>query len=365
MTLPPQPAPDQAPETAAGDRAADTGTPEILVPFPRVIELDGELRPELVFVVPLHEEHAHTPTPRRAYLGDRIEHAPNLALIAEDPGWPVVVVECDSAAQRTRFLADMHPPPEAAAASLRPVRRLDDGTWTRSDHYVFAVPDTVRWRLPETPGALTVPGEHGYRIAWWPEHLLLPPAPGNRVGWELTRPPYGIPRELFTLLPRSRRAEQAERDVTLGERIRAWGAGVTWEEILSPHGWWATGRFEGCGCPIFTAPGQHSSPKSATGHEPGCPVFASPDPPLYVWTDNAGEPMEEFLRTHATRTITRFQAVTVLRYGGSIPTAIDGLDLGGSLAFEGRKRPAVRAAPTGRKQSTGRRTSKGGLRGRK
>lgn len=104
--------------------------------------------------------------------------------------------------------------------------------------------------------------------------------------------------------------------------ITAWGETTTWREILDDApGWMATGKADGCGCEIWTAPGLHASTKSATAHEHGCRLTDSTDPVLHLWTDHSCEPFDGYTN------MTRLRAVALIHYGGDIAEAMSRLGI--------------------------------------
>ncbi|HMG44847.1 MAG TPA: AAA family ATPase, partial [Acidimicrobiales bacterium] len=70
------------------------------------------------------------------------------------------------------------------------------------------------------------------------------------------------------------------------DRIEDWSAVTTWDQILARYGWTTSGKTDQCGCEIWTRPGDWSSPKSATAHEPGCGLREVTGGVLHIWTDS-------------------------------------------------------------------------------
>lgn len=100
-----------------------------------------------------------------------------------------------------------------------------------------------------------------------------------------------------------------------------WSWKRSWGSILEDHGWVYTGR-DMCGCEIFEAPGEHSSPKSATAHDIGCSEFdTSSLGRLHIWTDN---PPEEFVYDVAEgrRDFTKMTVLAKLEYDGNVGAAM-------------------------------------------
>jgi hypothetical protein len=123
------------------------------------------------------------------------------------------------------------------------------------------------------------------------------------------------------------RVTQARTD-THADPVARWGSAVSWAAILEPAGWSATGKADGCGCPTWTAPGDHGSPKSATAHEPGCGQWVTAaDPPLHVWTDNPGPPWTTYIANNGRATLSKLQAVALLHYDDNTGAAMDALGI--------------------------------------
>lgn len=121
----------------------------------------------------------------------------------------------------------------------------------------------------------------------------------------------------------TRRAEQRQRRLSAADRDNSgfidWAGSTSWDEELAPEGWVKTGKLDGCGCPIWTAPGSHASPKSATAHEEGCGAGYQNDEghhPLHVWTDNPPQYLPP-----DTKTFTLFQHHGHRLYNGDMGLA--------------------------------------------
>ncbi len=141
-----------------------------------------------------------------------------------------------------------------------------------------------------------------------------------------------------------------DRADTAAEPVARWGAAVPWAAILEPAEWMPVGKADGCGCPMWTAPGVHGNPKSATAHEAGCARWVdAPDPPLHVWTDNPGDPWAARIAATGKPTFSKLQAVALLHYDGKEGAAMDalGIDLtdGDAMVPPGEELPATSGAP--------------------
>ncbi|AEV52260.1 primase/polymerase [Nocardia phage NBR1] len=237
---------------------------------------------------------------------------------------------------------------------LTPGDRDAQGNWNHhgGGHYYFTLPDG--WEVPEnSPGVIKMPG--GWAIYMRDCYVLVPPSvrpegPYVMAGkvreapeWLLAaarskeREPRPEPRTLddgpagVDAITRPDRPAEAVRDSGetssvhehdtpgQGHDIDTWAAGLDWDDILSERGY---SRYRGdkCGrsCFIYTAPGVHASPKSATAHGPDCTIY---DPslghgPLHFWTDNAPEPFD------GKGTYTMLQFLAMHDHGGDISACL-------------------------------------------
>lgn len=250
----------------------------------------------------------------------------------------LVVVDCDTSAQLAAFLADADTDPATLPTVRTPGQLGPDGvTLVHRDggHFYFTVPEGVE--LPDQPGSVKVGGDDGYAVIWGAgNYVLTPPSVRPEGTYEATgEPVYALPGWLAEAIIEygqgfvSRVTDGHARADTSADPVARWGAGVEWAAILEPAGWTATGKADGCGCPTWTAPGTHASPKSATAHELSCAEWTnSADPPLHVWTDNPGEPWAGHIAARAgKRAISKLQAIALLHYDGKEGEAMDALGI--------------------------------------
>ena len=259
--------------------------------------------------------------------------AVNLAV--EVGGSRLVVVDCDTAEQVAEFLAISGAPPELAPTVRSPGKRNPDGTWSHSNggHYYFTLPDDME--LPTEQGSMKL-GETGFAVLWHRRYVLIPPSVRPEGPYTLTGRDYPVPdwitHEITTrCAARRERAEhrRSTEDTGLGQAIDTWAATITWESVLDPLGWVPANVDSSCGCPSWTAPGDHASPRSATAHDAGCTsgLWSSDvNAPLHIWTDHPGEPFEAWVDTHSP-TITKFQAVALVEFDGNMAAAVDAFGL--------------------------------------
>lgn len=245
----------------------------------------------------------------------------------------LVIIDADTPEQVSAFETACGGAASEATVST-PGARNETGEMMHHDggHWYFVVPEDIE--LPAAPGAMKSSTEKGYAALWHRRYVLIPPSTRPEGAYK----PVGAVAELPDWLREQiaehgrLRAERAAR--TRGAEgddgpVALWGASVTWAEILADApGWSNTGKPNSCGCDDWTAPGPHSSPKSATAHEPGCSRFAdSPDPPLHLWTDHDFEPFAHCVRGAEGRTVTRLDAVAAIHYDNNIGAAMTALDL--------------------------------------
>lgn len=245
----------------------------------------------------------------------------------------LVVVDCDTRAQVEAFLTDaaeasgIAPNLDIPPTVRTPGQRDADGNWAHSDggHFYF----TVEHALPDFSGSYTAPG--GYAILWADRYVLIPPSQRPEGSYVLAGQDFPAPAWLLDTIDRTvstrvaRTQSVAVADSQLTTAVDQWAAGVEWVDILAPAGWVMTARQDTCGCDIWTAPGDHASPKSATAHDTGCTLgrYTVENAPLHIWTDNPGPELEAWIAAHGgTKTLSRLQAVAALDYGGDVGAAM-------------------------------------------
>ena len=242
----------------------------------------------------------------------------------------VVVVDCDTLEQRLAFLADAGTPDDVAPTVTTPGQRGPDGNMVHSDggHYWFTVPDGID--LPEQLGTLT-DSAGGYAIMWGTgRYVLIPPSVRPEGPYTATGRVHPVPpwlRERISDHGQARVEQVRMTSPSSDDPVARWGASISWAEILEGTDWFATGRADCCGCEVWTAPGLHGSPKSATAHEPGCAEWTdSPDPCLHIWTDHHIEPFQSMVDTHGSH-LTRLRAIAAIHHHNNIAAAMSALDL--------------------------------------
>lgn len=278
---------------------------------------------------------------------DRYPEGVAVNLAVEVGGSGLVVIDCDTAGQVAAFLADAEADPDTAPTVRSPGQLGPDGTMVHSDggHYWFTVPEGVE--LPSCPGAMTV-GAAGdaYSVLWNRRYVLIPPSVRAEGGYTAAGEVHALPGWLADRITAHGQA-RAERshdraarpaDGDLAGRIDAWAEGVTWAEILEPLGWVPATRPDSCGCEVWTAPGDHASPKSATAHDSGCGAgrYTETNAPLHIWTDHDRAPFDGWVAERGTATLSKLQAVAAAYHDndeGAAMTA-EGLTGGYALAVD-------------------------------
>ncbi|MGV0648748.1 bifunctional DNA primase/polymerase [Mycobacterium kansasii] len=280
--------------------------------------------------------------------GDRYPDGVPVNLAVEVGTSGLVVVDCDTADQLAAFLADAEADAETPPTVRSPGQLGPDGTMVHRDggHFWFMVPEGVE--LPVSPpGSMTDPAG-GYAVLWDRRYVLIPPSVRAEGPYTTTGDVHDLPVWLAERITAhgKQRAERAERNHDrdggagddLAERIDQWAESVSWASILEPLGWTPVARPDSCGCEVWTAPGDHASPKSATAHDSGCGAgrYTETNAPLHVWTDHDRAPFDGWLAERGTSTMSKLQAVAAGYYDndeGAAMTA-EGLTGGHALALD-------------------------------
>lgn len=294
------------------------------------------------------------PTAKAIADGEVVMAAPvpiNLAI--EVGASRVVVVDCDTVAQKQRFLdwaaggTALPPTVTSPGQRGRDGDPHDQNTWLHSGggHYYFTLPDDVT--VPENLGAITMSGDDGFAILWNRRYVLIPPSTRPEGAYRMTGVDYPIPQPILDEIlkaghARAARAEQYSRDrAHMGDdqisapgddftdAIDAWADATSWADILEPLGWTLASRADNCGCDVWTAGPGHASAKSATAHEAGCSLgrYTEVNTPLHIWTFEPGEPFESWIKAHGSSTMSKLQVVALTQYNDNMGAAMDALGL--------------------------------------
>lgn len=242
----------------------------------------------------------------------------------------LVVVDLDTARQAAEFA--LRCGQDRPTLTVRSPGAQDAaGNWVHKDggHIYFEVPEDVE--LPRNLGVYT--HESGWKVMWGECQVLVPPSARAEGPYVLVGSTHPLPTWLLELIrsesaARQERTEESRRRRETSEpsEIDEWSRSVSWAEILVPDGWNDTGLLDNCGCPIWTAPGDHASLKSATAHEPGCSKYVCDrgHGPLRVWTDNPSEAVAEAVDAFG-RTLTKIQVLTHTEGEGRMGRTLDDL----------------------------------------
>ena len=263
------------------------------------------------------------------------EAAVNFAIDVGRSG--LIVVDCDTRAQVDAFLEhvalangiDPADAPDLPPTVKTPGQRDVDGQWAHKDggHYYF----TASGPLPETSGSVTMPG--GWVVLWANRYVLIPPSVRPEGAYRLVGQDYPAPDWLEQIVTDKATSYMQRRldaldNTDLSDAVNRWAADTTWDDLLSPAGWVLTARQDNCGCDIWTAPGDHASPKSATAHDTQCSLgrYTPDNAPLHIWTDYPGEALEAWTAQRG-KTMSRLQVAAALEYGGDVGKAMRSLNV--------------------------------------
>ena len=262
--------------------------------------------------------------------------AVNIAV--EVGGSRLVIVDCDTDAQKRSFLeiATGDPDSQLPPTVISPGSKDAEGNWVHepgNGHYWFTVPEDVE--MPTNIGSLTWGGTDGFAVLWDRRYVLIPPSTRPEGAYEMVGRDYECPAWLLEVInekssARASRSVENAVDTELSSSIDEWAETISWDDILEPLGWTPTVRPDSsCGCPVWTAPGEHSSPKSATAHDSGCTLgrYTETNAPLHIWTDHDIEPFDEYVSEFGTNTLSKLQAVAYTSYEGSVGKAMDGIGI--------------------------------------
>lgn len=209
-------------------------------------------------------------------------------------------------------------------------------------HWWFKLPEGVDLDPSVLPATIpvTVDGHaEGFSLYTGNAYVLIPPSQRPEGSYHLVAADNAVPLPVWSILEAAavegqtraqRRQEYAQRAAsgqlgTLEEQVASWSRATPWEDVLEPAGWTDTGTVDSCGCAIWTAPGSHSSPKSATAHGQTCtqPRVDVLNPPLHIWTDNPGPGLEDYISQRGTKTVSKLNTWAYLAHGGNVAKALE------------------------------------------
>lgn len=282
----------------------------------------------------------------------------------------LIAVDVDTPAEREAFVAwwdgvrSVNPPPgDAPGITQESPGSFDQvsQTWKHhgGGHWIFTVPED--WNAP---AGKVVKGPGGFAVMYGESYICVPPSSRPEGPYRLVGGTTPAPPVLLDLIAAGAAATERERTefvLSHDDPIEQWSAYWSWAALLEPDGWSESGRRTDCGCPEWTAPGEHASPKSATAHEVGCTLLDTSTGwgPLHIWTDH---PPEELVSSGGT--VTKLDYVARMHFGGDVKAAMahnallmaatvpqltgpaSFLPTGGSLDFQSAGGPSTPAAPS-------------------
>ncbi|NEK06025.1 hypothetical protein GR239_36650, partial [Rhizobium leguminosarum] len=223
----------------------------------------------------------------------------NWAVRLADSGYVVADADTpDEVAALRAYLAEAYDGRVPGPTVLTP--GTADGAHTGGGHWWFKLPEGMTIDPAKVPAVLkvTVDGhEAGFSLYTGNAYVLIPPSVREPGPYQLVSSDNPAPERIVDLLEgalkqaddrAAARAEYNKRAAagelgTLAQQVEQWAEATPWSEVLDPHGWNDTGTVDSCGCPVYTAPGVHSSPKSATAHTGMCTTgrYDALNPPLH------------------------------------------------------------------------------------
>lgn len=241
---------------------------------------------------------------------------------------PLVIADCDTAQQRDAFYSFMGVDEAVPYTVSSPGALADDGvTWKHrhGGHFYFVNEGEP---LPDRgTGTITMPG--GWALIHRDRYVLIPPSVRPEGPYTLTGRDYPLPDELrdpvVAIPPRAERTGVSD---DLSVSIGAWAANTSWSDILTPDGWSpeaGRGVDGACGCPVWTAPGEHGSSRSATAHNGDCGLDRyeeTDNAPIHIWTDNPGPAIEAAVAKWG-KTLSKLQVFAAINHECDVPAAIE------------------------------------------
>lgn len=253
----------------------------------------------------------------------------NLGVMAGAGTTRVMVVDLDTREQARAFRnaweeatgQEFTDPMTVSSPGVMRVESDGEEIWDHKDggHYWMTLPEGVQ--LPSYPGKYV--GEGGWTVYYSDAYALVPPSVRPEGPYRLTGPVLEAPAWLLDAIQaditqrETRRAERAQRMAEAGPKdIDEWAAETPWDVLLEDAGWTSTGTPDSCGCPTWTRPGSPAHLKSATAHEPGCPIYDTSlgHGPLHVWSDA--------VEINGSKTCSKLTFLAETRHAGDIKAAM-------------------------------------------
>jgi hypothetical protein len=258
---------------------------------------------------------------------------PDLNVAVEVYRSRVLVVDADTIEQLRSFTslwaAEEHEPAlvNAAPTVRSPGEMGPDGAWKHSDggHFWFLLDDDTD--LGDIGNTVSIPigmdanNQAQLKISGY---VLVPPSTRPEGEYRMASDAHSAPAwlvervQLYVTERRITRVHRADRCLDAGDTIALAQAATSWSAMLEPRGWSLSYKVDRCGCEIWTAPGEHASPKSGTFHDSGCGQYDTADGFGHVWTDNP----PEGLAASGLKTFSKIQFVAWSDHGGDMGTAM-------------------------------------------
>jgi bifunctional DNA primase/polymerase-like protein/AAA domain-containing protein len=266
------------------------------------------------------------------------ETHPDLNLAVEIHQSRVLVVDADTIEESRSFTAlwaaeEREPTLENAAPTVRsPGEVGPDGQWKHSDggHFWFLLDNDIDLgdigRTVSIPIGLDTENQAQLKIAGY---VLVPPSTRPEGEYRMASDAHIAPAWLIERVQlhlterRVTRTHRADRCLDTDDTITLAQAAMPWSAILEPRGWSLSYKVDRCGCEIWTAPGEHASPKSGTFHDSGCGQYDTADGFGHVWTDNP----PEGLGNSGLKTFSKIQFVAWSDHGGDMSSAMRELEI--------------------------------------
>jgi hypothetical protein len=228
---------------------------------------------------------------------------------------------------------------DAAPTVRTPGKIGREGEWVHKDggHFWFLLPEDMDFS--ESPVSTSMPiGLHAAQaqVMFSDSLVLVPPSVRPEGPYVMSSDIFPAPQWLLDDLIMHVEGHQLRRDRHLDQvrdgtdAIDIWSSVTSWEELLSADGWTTSGRPDNCGCTIWTRPGDWSSPKSATAHEPGCIKWdndATGHGFLHVWTDKAPEHIADYIAATRHKSMSKLQYVAWRDFAGDMGDAMRALGI--------------------------------------
>lgn len=113
-----------------------------------------------------------------------------------------------------------------------------------------------------------------------------------------------------------------DQEVDIAQYIDQWASQTNWDDLLLEHGWHQTNMHDSdCGCALWTAPGIHGSPRSATAHDIGCTRGTDSGGNLHIWTDHPGPPLDDEVND-GQKNFSKLQIDAIYNHEGNVAAAM-------------------------------------------